>query len=265
MKYFHSFFKNQIAVAILLASLILAGGLVAYSLISKNNSSSSKEALLNSILNQDKYFHGLPFQNNEYILGNPENKITLVVYSDTECPFCKMLHENVIQALQKEYGLNSQDYSQAKIGIVYRHFALSFHDRAPLEINAALCTRELYGQNAYLNFLDRIYAITPANNGLDPSLLPDIAKYATDLVKTNNQNLKKEFDSQAFQSCYQSGTYNAEFMADAKDALDAGLDGTPYSLILYRDNQEQLIVQKISGAQSLTYFKSALDKLLKLK
>lgn len=266
MKSLKKFLKNQIALAILLASLILAGGIVAYALISKNsNGENSKAALLDSILNQDKYFSGIPFQENEYLLGNPDNNITLLIYSDPECPFCKMLHNNTVLDLEKKYILNEKDHTKAKIGIVYRHFALSFHTQAPLEINALLCARELYGQSAYLNMLDRIYEITPANNGLDLATLPTIAEYAVNKVKNDQQNLKKEFKAEEFQTCYNQNTYNAEFEADQDDALKAGLDGTPYALILYKDKDNQLIVQKISGARDINYFTNILDKLLKIK
>ena len=103
--------------------------------------------------------------------------------------FKKILYKNY----KKKYSLDKNDYTKAKIGIVYRHFAQSYHTQAPTEINASLCTRELYGQNAYINFINRIYNITPANNGLDTSILPDIAKFAVDEAKNNNQFIKKRF------------------------------------------------------------------------
>lgn len=263
MKNTRSFFKNQIAVAILGAAIIISLGIISYALINKGNSG-TKSTALDSIMNVDKYFQGLDFKENEYILGNKKNDITLVVYSDFECPFCKMLQEDTIQKLQQEYSLDSKDHTKAKIGIVYRHFAQSYHDKAPTEINASLCTRELYGQNAYINFINRIYNITPANNGLDLSILPDIAKFAVDEAKNNNQFIKKDFDKDELINCFNNNTYNDEFLADGEDAIKAGLEGTPYTLILYRDNSGQLIVQKVSGARDISYFKAIIDKLLKI-
>ncbi len=263
MKTAQNFLKNQIAVAILAAAIIISAGIIAYAIINKGGNN-TKTSALDSIMNGDKYFQGEKFKEGEYILGNNKNDITLVVYSDFECPFCKMLQEDTIQKLQKEYALDDKDHSKAKIGIVYRHFAQSYHDKAPTEINASLCTRELYGQNAYINFINRIYNITPANNGLDLSTLPDIAKYAVDEAKNNGQIVKKDFDTNELVNCFNNNTYNAEFLANSNDAIEAGLDGTPYTIILYRDDNGQLIVQKISGARDVSYFETIINKLLKI-
>lgn len=260
-----NFFKNQNAVAIVVAGLLIALGIVGYALINKNSGSNSKSEVLDSLINGDKNFNGLAFNENEYILGNTKNDITVVVYSDFECPFCKMLQENTIQKLQKEYALDPKDPSKAKIGIVYRHFAQSYHDKAPTEINASLCARELYGQAAYINFIDRIYNITPANNGLDLALLPDIGKYAVDQAKTNGQSVKKDFDKNEFVKCTSDKPYNAEFQADSQDAVAAGLEGTPYSIILFKDKDAQTIISKVSGAKDLNYFETIINKLLTIK
>ncbi len=262
MKIFKNLIKNPIAIAIIISSIILALSVVAYSLINKK---SVKEDALNQIMNQDKYFNGLAFQKDEYILGNPDNKIVWIIYSDPECPFCKMLHQNTVEQIRKDYGLDPNDYTKSKIAIVYRHYGLSFHTKAPLEINALLCSRELYGQNVYLNSIDRIYDVTPANNGLDDSILPDIVEYAYNLTKSKNQSVLKDFNKEEFQNCYNSYTYNTEFEADQNDATEAGLDGTPYSVIVYKDKDNRLIVQKVSGAMGTDYFENIFNKLLKIK
>lgn len=262
-KIIKDFFKNQVAVAIIIGAFILALGMIGYALINQN--SGNKSDALNDIVNADKIFTGKDFEENEYILGNAKNKITIVVYSDFECPFCKILQENAIQKLQKEYSLNNKDLSQAKIGIVYRHFAQSYHDKAPREINASLCTRELYGQASYENFINRIYNITPANNGLDLSLLPDIASFAVNEAKQNGETIKKDFDKDELMSCVNSGIYNQEFLEDAQDAINMGLDGTPYTLILFNDGEKDMIINKISGSKDASYFENIINKLLKIK
>lgn len=251
------FFKNETNVAILLGALLISIAIVAYALINKNTNSDKGNTLTN-LMNVDKIFQGKEFKDNEYILGNSKNKITVVVYSDFECPFCKLLQENTIQILQKKY-------SKGEIGIVYRHFAQSYHDKAPNEINASLCTRELYGQNTYVNFINRIYSITPANNGLDQSLIPEIAKYAVEESKQNKQDIKKDFDKEEFTKCVTAKTYDAEFKIDTQDAIDAGLDGTPYTVILYRDGNDNIIINKISGYKEVGFFENIISKLLKVK
>ncbi|MEN9338283.1 MAG: hypothetical protein RI945_8 [Candidatus Parcubacteria bacterium] len=258
-----NFFKNQIAVAILGGSLLIALGIVAYGLI--NNDSSSKNSVVDSLVNADKIFQGQDFKESEYILGNTKNKVTLVVYSDFECPFCKMLQEGVVQELQKKYSLDEKDLSSAKIGIVYRHFAQSYHDKAPTEINASLCARELYGQSTYVNFINRIYSVSPTNNGLDLATLPNIAEYAVKESKEKGQSIKKDFSKEEFVSCVAKNTYNQEYINNSQDAIVAGLEGTPYSLIVYRDGNENMIISKISGIKDESYFEQVFDKLLTIK
>ncbi|MEI6353030.1 MAG: thioredoxin domain-containing protein [Candidatus Nomurabacteria bacterium] len=257
-----NFFKDKTAVAIIIAAFIIGLSILGYAFINK---SKNNDNLLNDLVNADKIFSGRDFKDNEYILGNTKNKITIMVYSDFECPFCKMLQENTIQKLQKEYSLNSKDLSQGKIGIVYRHFAQSYHTKAPLEINASLCTRELYGQASYENFINRIYSVTPANNGLDTSTLPDIANFAVTEAKENGEAVKKDFDKSELQACLTKETYNQEFLDDAQDAIDAGLDGTPYTVILFNDGNKNMIINKISGVKETSYFENIINKLLKIK
>lgn len=257
-----NFFKNQIAVSILIGALLISAGIIAYALI--NNNSNDKSKTLDSIMNQDKIFVGANFENKEYILGNDKNDVVVVVYSDFECPFCKMLQENVIEKLQEKYKTKS-DLSEGKIGIVYRHFAQSYHDKAPTEINASLCARELYGQNVYKNFISRIYNISPTNNGLDLGLLPEIAEYSINKAKEAKQDIKKDFSKEEFISCFNNMTYNQEFMDNSNDAITAGLEGTPYSLIVYRDGEENVVISKISGLREVSYFERIIDKLIKLK
>lgn len=259
------FFKNKIAVAILIGAFLIALGIIVYAFINKDNNKNYQNDTLGSLMNQDKIFPGKDFKDNEYILGNNKNDITIVVYSDFECPYCKVLQEETIQKLQKEYSLDNKDLTKAKIGIVYRHFAQSYHDKAPTEINASLCARELYGQSVYKNFINRIYSITPANNGLDLSILPDIASFALDEAKNNQETIKKDFNKDEFVTCFNKNTYNDELVSDSQDAIESGLDGTPYTVILYKQNDQEMIVTKISGAKEVVYFENIINKLLKLK
>jgi len=260
-----SFFQNQLAVAIIIASLILGISIIIYAILTQNkNLPKSSNEILSTILNEDKIFSGLKFNDKEYILGNSQNKITVLVYSDFECPFCKRLQEETIQKLQKKYKIKD-DFSEGEIGIVYRHFAQSYHKKTPVEANAALCTRELYGQNPYINFINRLYEMTPTNDGLDLTTLPDISKYSVELAILNKEKIKKDFQNVEFNECLNKQTYNSEYLQTYQDAVDAGLEGTPYSLIIYNDGQQNIILAKISGLREVSYFEKIINQLLKIK
>lgn len=75
------FFKNQIAVAILIGAFLIALGIIGYAFINKDNNKNYQNDTLGSLMNQDKIFQGKDFKDNEYILGNNKNDITIVVYS----------------------------------------------------------------------------------------------------------------------------------------------------------------------------------------
>ena len=75
-----------------------------------------------------------PVISSDHIRGNANAKLSLVVYSDFECPFCQRFHP-VTKELLKTYG--------DKIRLVYRHFPLSFHANAQKEAEASECIADL--------------------------------------------------------------------------------------------------------------------------
>lgn len=154
----------------------------------------------------------LAIRENDHVLGNRNAEIVFVEYSDPECPFCKRFHETMKQVMA-EYG------KDGKTAWVYRHFPLSIHPKAPKEAEAMECAAELGGQDGFWKFADRIFEITPANNGLDPAELPKIAQYAG-------------IDSAAFEACLASGKMAARVQTDFSDGVNIGIRGTPHTVIL---------------------------------
>ena len=146
----------------------------------------------------------------DYIRGNPNAPITIVEYSDLECPFCKRFHSTVQQALA-EYG--------DQVRWVYKHFPLdAIHSKADKEAEAAECAGELGGSEKFWAYVDRVYEITPSNNGLDLNLLPQIAK---DLG----------LDQKAFENCLNSGKYAEKVEKQYQEGIRLGVNGTPGSFV----------------------------------
>lgn len=152
----------------------------------------------------------------DHIRGNPDATITLVEYSDTECPFCKAF-QTTMQKLMDEYGKNGS------LAWVYRHFPLDqLHPKARKEAESAECAGELGGNIAFWSYLDRIFEITPSNNGLDAGELPKIATFL-------------KLDEKKFNECVASGKYAEKIEKDYQDGASAGATGTPFSILVLKN------------------------------
>ena len=146
----------------------------------------------------------------DHIRGNVNAQVTIVEYSDLECPFCKVFHGTMKQAMAA-YG--------DKVRWVYKHFPLDqLHPKADKEAEAAECAGELGGNDAFWAYIDKVFEATPSNNGLDFALLPAIA-----------QDLG--LDRTRFESCLSSGKYAELVEAQFQEGMRFGVDGTPGSFV----------------------------------
>jgi protein-disulfide isomerase len=151
-----------------------------------------------------------PVSPTEHILGNPNAPIKIVDYSDTECPFCKQFH----QTLKDIYSAYA---TSGEVAWIYRSFPL--HTKSTNEAEALECAADLGGNTAFWKYLDEIFLVTPSNDGLDPAQLPVIAKDVG-------------LDLTAFNTCLSSGRESAKVQADYQDAINAGGQGTPYTVFV---------------------------------
>lgn len=187
-----------------------------------------------------------PVTSADHILGDMNTAdVVVVTYTDFECPYCQRFHPVVQQAVAAYQG---------KVAWVYRHWPiLTRHPLAQKEAEASECAAELGGNEAFWKYVARIFEVSPTNNGLDPAELPNIA-VAVGLPRP------------AFESCLASGKYAAKVTAEANDAITAGGEGTPYSVVVTKSGK----FYTIPGAFPLTSadpsqpsVKAVLDEALK--
>lgn len=96
----------------------------------------------------------------DHIRGNPNAAITIVEYSDFECPFCSRFHPTVKQALV--------DYGD-QVRWVYRHFPLAqIHPNAIPSAEASECVAEQKGNEGFWEFVDAMFE--SQSQGLTPAL-----------------------------------------------------------------------------------------------
>jgi protein-disulfide isomerase len=173
----------------------------------------------------------------DHIRGNKDAKVTLIEYSDFECPFCKNF-QSTISDLTKTYG--------DKIRLVYRHYPLPFHANAQKEAEASECVAQLGGNDSFWKFSDAIYQRTTSNGtGFALDALGPLAAE----VGVNQQQ---------FQSCLDSGKYEKLVKDSITEGQTAGVQGTPSTFIVDSKGKNELVV----GAQPIDAFKTVIDKAL---
>lgn len=180
------------------------------------------------------------------ILGDKNAPVTLVEFSDYECPFCKRHFDQVYPLLKKDY------IDSGKVKLVFRDYPLPFHDpMATFEANAANCAKEQGGDSAYFKFHDAIFTKTISNgNGLTKDQVYQMASDAG----LNQGNLK---------ACADAGKWSDEIKKDITDGAAAGVSGTPSFIVGKSDGSGTINGQIIVGAQPYTAFQAAIDPLLK--
>lgn len=169
----------------------------------------------------------------DHIRGDANATISIVEYSDLECPFCARVHPTLKQLLA--------DYP-GKVNWVFRHYPLSFHANAQKAAEATECAAELGGNDKFWAMTDIIY-----EKGADNAKLGDYAKE----IGLNQTTFKK---------CLDSGKYASKTAEMMQSGSKAGVQGTPGNLILNNSTKQ---VKVVSGAQPIQNFKTAIDALLK--
>lgn len=179
------------------------------------------------------------------VLGDKNAPLTLVEFSDYECPFCKRSFDQLLPELKKNY------IDTGKLKFVYRDFPLSFHANAHKEAEAAECARSQGDDATYFKFHDQIFTQTTSNGfGLALSQLPVIAR---DLGLNVGQ----------FQQCLDSGKFKDEVDKDIADGTAAGVSGTPSWFIGQSSTDGTIDGTLVVGAQPFSQFKVVIDEELK--
>jgi len=227
----------SIPIAIIIAGMIIAGAIVfvgkGFIFGGTSNTAATAEADSGQPINVK------PVTKEDHILGNPNAPVILIEFSDLECPFCKRFHETM-KRIMEVYG------EDGKVAWVFRQFPLaSLHSKAHKEAEATECARELGGQLKFWEYTNKIFEITPSNNGLDLALLPQIAEDVG-------------LDRDAFEDCLQSGRQTSAVEEDLQDGLNAGARGTPFSVILTKDGK----TRPISGALNFDTMKAIIEEAL---
>jgi protein-disulfide isomerase len=168
--------------------------------------------------------HNIPVGNSP-VRGNPDAPVTIVEFSDFQCPYCSRLQPTLKQVL-KEY--------PDKVKLVFKDFPLSFHKEAKNAAKAAFAAGE---QGKYWEMHDLIFENF---NKLNEAKFMEFAK-----------TLGLDIDT--FTKDYKSTKYDAGIEADMRLGQSVGVRGTP-SLFMNGKRMK---------SRSFEYFKSEIEGYLK--
>lgn len=229
--------KISLPVSIVLAGVLIAGGIYLNGKITKSNPTAAQRQEMNS---QNLAASIGAVGENDHILGSADARIIVLEYSDTECPFCKNFHATM-NTIMQEYG------KDGKVAWVYRHLPIpELHAKSIKEAEATECAASLGGPSKFWEYINKVYEMTPSNDGLDLAELPNIATQVG-------------LSSADFNACLESGQFTNKINADIESAKAAGIQGTPYSILIDTKTDEYY---PIPGALPYEQIKQAIDMVL---
>jgi protein-disulfide isomerase len=228
--------KNSIAIPI---AIVVGFGLIAAAiLLSSNRASAPLAAERNTAPIATIQSNIRPVDTTDAIRGNPMAPIMVIEYSDYDCPFCKQFHESMSR-IMKDYGVTG------KVGWVYRQFPLSkLHPNAPKISEAALCAKDLGGDDAFWKFTDILFTERGATEMTNMLRLPEYAE-------------KSGVKRADFNTCFSSGKFKTVVDTAIAEGIATGAQGTPYSIVVVGDQQAV-----INGAQQYEVVKQIIDNLV---
>ncbi len=170
---------------------------------------------------------------NDPILGRNDAPVTIIEFSDFQCPFCRKFYEDALVEIKKQY------IDTGKARFVYRDFPLDFHPGAQPAAEAAECADD---QGMYWKFHDKVFAAqAKKGDGTVQFGVADLKQWAKEINLNTTQ----------FNQCLDSGKHKEEVAKDQADGAAAGVSGTPTLFING---------QKLVGAQPFASFKTVIEQ-----
>ena len=168
------------------------------------------------------------------MLGVPSATITIVEYTDFQCPFCSKFHLDTFPKLHDEF------IASEKMRWVHRDLPLSMHKNA---MQAALAGRCAGEQNHFWEMRDWMQS--------HPEKLeePELFAHAMEL----------ELDLEQYHSCMATGKYRSSIEADIAEAKKIGANGTPAFVVGTPNAQGLIEGELITGNQPLAVFERAIE------
>jgi protein-disulfide isomerase len=169
-------------------------------------------------------------------MGRDDAPVTIVEFTDYQCPFCRKYHTETFAQLKKNY------IDTGKVRFASRDLPLSIHPYAQKAAEAARCAGEQ----------DKFWELRDAMITNSADLSQDaIIKYA----QTN------ALDIPSFKACAEADRYKAEIQKDMADAGTLGISGTP-SFIIGKTTKDAIEGDRVVGALPVSAFENEIQKFM---
>ena len=172
-------------------------------------------------------------------LGDPDAPVTIIEYSDFQCPFCGRFAMETEPLLIRDY------VETGKVRLIYRTVGDWIGPESLLAAEAAYCAGD---QGKFWAFHDVLFANQHGENQ---------GAFSRKRIEAMAQMLGLDMD--AFRSCLDEHKYQKQAMQDLKDSQAAGVQGTPSFIIIAPDGSQQFI----EGAAPYDRFREAIEEALK--
>jgi protein-disulfide isomerase len=166
-------------------------------------------------------------------LGNKNAKVTMIEFSDFQCPFCKRFYDETFAQLKKDY------IDTGKVRFAFRHAPLEIHPNAPKAAEGSECAND---QKKFWQYHDVLFEQFDSWVNETPENLP---------TKLTSMAESIGLDGGTFSDCLNSDKYAGKVAKDAADGVAAGATATPTFFI----NGKILV-----GALPYESFKTLLDQ-----
>lgn len=215
-------------------SIVIAGGLIALAVLYANRAAAPRAAGQRAAAGTAAVVPVADLADDDPALGNPDAAVTIVEFSDFQCPFCRRFWRETLSQIKSEY------LAAGKAKFIYRDFPLSqIHPGALPAAEGAECARE---QGKFWEMHDVMFEEQEKQGqGTIQFTGEDVKKWAA----------KIGLDSVRFNQCLDSEKYKPEVEKDLADGAGAGVTGTPATFINGR---------LISGAQPFAAFKAVIEE-----
>ncbi|MCC7203348.1 MAG: DsbA family protein [Nitrospirae bacterium] len=171
-------------------------------------------------------------------LGRSDAPVTIIEFSDYQCPFCGRFVKNTLPDIVKKY------IDTGKVKYIFRDFPLDFHKNAPKAAEAANCAGD---KGKYWEMHDKLFDNQSALS------LDNLRQYATEIG----------LDADSFNACLDSGRHAEEITKDLEDGIKATVSGTPTFVIgRTQSGKKEVVGKKLVGARPLASFEQVIDQLL---